>query len=73
MMEGRTKSFIDVASVVNVVAVLINVLPALAALATLIWTFFRTLESPGFHAFCYRAFGWRVDRWIALPKKDDEA
>lgn len=69
-MRDGAKSFVDVASAVNVVAVLANVLPAVAALFTIVWTFFRTLETPAFQAICFRLFGWRVDEWLRLPKRD---
>lgn len=71
-MRDNAKGFIDLASAVNVVAVLANVLPAVAALFTIVWTFFRTLETPAFQAMCFRAFGWRVDQWLHLPKRDDD-
>lgn len=71
-MREPGKTVVDLASAVNVIAVLANVLPAVAALFTIVWTFFRTLEARAFQAFCYRAFGWRVADWLRVPRGGEE-
>lgn len=43
-MENQVKSTIDAASVATAVASFINILPAIAALASIIWTVLRIVE-----------------------------
>jgi hypothetical protein len=45
-LSETTKHTVDAVSVVTVVATLAQILPAIAALLTIIWTGFRIYETP---------------------------
>jgi hypothetical protein len=58
MQDEATKYAIDAVSVVTVIGTLTDVLPPLAALATLIWTSIRILETE------------TVQGWLGKHKND---
>ena len=58
--QETTKHVVDALSLVTVVGTLIQLLPAVAALFTIVWTAIRIYETD------------TVQRWIGKEKQDEE-
>ena len=56
-MDEHTKTLVDTASVVTVVGTLAGILPAIAALFTIVWTAIRIYESRTVQDFLKRRKG----------------
>ena len=64
--DGRT-NFLDFLSIGTFMGYLVDILPTLALVFTVIWSFFRILEMQTTHALFYKVFNRRLDKWLALP------
>ncbi|MFA7585051.1 MAG: hypothetical protein WCY11_02485 [Novosphingobium sp.] len=73
MMQDSTKTGLDVAAATITVATVLQWLPAMAALATIVWTLLRVLETRAFQAICRDLFGWDVAGWLGKTGGDRDA
>jgi hypothetical protein len=58
--QETTKNIVDALSVATVLGTLMSYLPAIAALASLVWSLIRIYETK------------TVQRWLGKEKKDEE-
>lgn len=57
----------DALSLAAVVGTLIQILPSVAALFTIIWTLIRITETVTFRALFYKWFGVELGGWLTTP------
>jgi len=60
-------NLVDFLSLGTFAGYLVNLLPTLALIFTVIWSLFRILEMQTTHALFYRLFKVRLDQWLVLP------